>query len=91
MDATAARRGLAKGYYLYVDLERGLLEWVGPTGVRWVVGRVYELVRNRGWFPVFFVLLPWGVATTVATTVAGPAGFAVVLIGLVLAVGVRSK
>jgi proton-translocating NADH-quinone oxidoreductase chain L len=60
LDGSATRRILTKGYYLYVDLERGLLEWVGPTGIRWGVGRVYEVTRNRGWFPLFFVLLPLG-------------------------------
>jgi len=79
LDGSLARRSLTQGYYLYVDLERGLLEWVGPRGVRWGVARVYEVTRNRGWFPLFFVLLPAGVALAVAT--AGvPGGITVLLV-----------
>lgn len=79
LDGTAARWALTRGYYLYVDLERGLLEWVGPRGVRWVVGRVYEVTRNRGWFPLFFVLLVTGVALSLGS--AGlPGAFTVLLV-----------
>jgi len=54
LDATAARAGLVKSYFLYVDLERGLLEWVGPSGLRWLLARCYEIQRGRGWFSLFF-------------------------------------
>jgi len=57
LDATAARAAMVKVYTLYVDLERGLLEWLGPTGIRWLLTHTYESVRNRGWFPLFFGLL----------------------------------
>lgn len=54
LDATLARAFLIKSYTLYVDLERGLFEWVGPGGFRWLLVRSYEIQRNRGWFPIFF-------------------------------------
>ena len=45
-----------------MDLERGLFEWVGPTGVSHLLGRGYDSFRQRGWAP-----LVWA---------AGVAGFA---------------
>lgn len=62
LDSTVSTRLIKKGYFLYVDLERGLLEAVGPQGVRLVLGRLYELVRHRGWFPTFFTSLGLGFA-----------------------------
>jgi NADH:ubiquinone oxidoreductase subunit 5 (subunit L)/multisubunit Na+/H+ antiporter MnhA subunit len=62
LDSTFSRRALRGGYYLYVDLERGLLEVAGPTGVRWVLARAYDFVRGRGWFPTYFTSLGLGFA-----------------------------
>jgi len=60
LDASAARAALIKTYFLYVDIERGLLEWVGPSGLRWSLSRWYEVQRGRGWFALFFSSLGGG-------------------------------
>ena len=51
LDAATARRGLHRGYRLYLDLERGLLEWAGPAGVDRLLARGYDSFRQRGWSP----------------------------------------
>ena len=62
LDSTAARRFLRKGYLLYVNLERGLHEWVGPSGLYRVAGRTYDYARVGGWFPVYFAAAAFAVA-----------------------------
>ena len=54
LDSTAARRFAAKAYRVYTGVERGLFEWVGPSGVGWAAARGYQHVRTGGWFPTFF-------------------------------------
>jgi len=66
LDAVAARAAMIKVYTLYVDLERGLLEWLGPSGLRWALTHTYESIRNRGWFPLFFGLLGTALVITTA-------------------------
>ena len=60
LDSTAARRFTAKSYRVYTGVERGLFEWVGPSGVSWVAARGYQLVRTGGWFPTFFASIGVG-------------------------------
>jgi hypothetical protein len=55
IDASLARRTLLKGYTIYTNLERGFFEVVGPSGVGYLIGRIYDVVRNRGWFSFFWV------------------------------------
>lgn len=55
IDAALARRTLLKGYTLYTNVERGFFEVVGPSGVGYLIGRTYDLFRNRGWFSFFWV------------------------------------
>lgn len=60
IDSALARRGLLKGYQLYLSIERGFFEVLGPTGVVHLVGRVYDLFRNRGWFSALWVAVILG-------------------------------
>ena len=60
LDSTAARRLLFKAYQLYLDIERGLFEWVGPSGVALATARAYQYVRTGGWFPTFFASIGVG-------------------------------
>jgi len=55
LDAAQARRFLLKGYTLYVGVERGFFEKVGPSGVNFFLTRGYDFFRNRGWFSFFWL------------------------------------
>lgn len=44
-----------KGYTLYLVVERGFFEKVGPSGVNYLLGRTYDFFRNRGWFSFFWL------------------------------------
>jgi len=55
LDAAQARRFLVKGYDLYLGVERGFFEKLGPTGVHFFLTRGYDFFRNRGWFSFFWL------------------------------------
>ena len=60
LDSTAARRFVVKAYHLYLNIERGLFEWCGPSGLSWLTSRGYEHIRTGGWFPTFFGSIGFG-------------------------------
>ena len=60
LDSTAARRLVVKAYHLYLNVERGLFEWCGPSGVVWAAARGYQIIRTGGWFPTFFGSIGFG-------------------------------
>lgn len=55
VDSVLTRRTLTKGYSLYLGIERGFFEVVGPSGVVRLLERGYDFFRNRGWFSVLWV------------------------------------
>ena len=55
VDSSLARRTLHKGYSLYLGVERGFFEVVGPTGVGRLLERGYDSFRQRGWFSFLWV------------------------------------
>lgn len=72
LDATAARRFVYKAYLIYLNVERGLFEWLGPSGVARLGARAYTYVRVGGWFPTFFGAIGLGLLFFVVTTSALP-------------------
>jgi len=77
LDAAQARRFLVKGYTLYLVIERGFFEKVGPSGVGYLLGRSYDFFRNRGWFSFFWLAGMIGFVS-LALLMGGTGGVAVV-------------
>lgn len=57
LDSSFSRRVLYKGYDLYLSVERGFFEVVGPGGIVFLLGRIYDFFRNRGWFTSWWLFL----------------------------------